>query len=137
MSLAENFQIFQNFHIFLTKKGCTTKLNAKFWLNPITSCFVLFSIPEEKGYLCHWKMENFQNFQVFCFCKMEFGNEKGMPKRKLNAKFQLNPITSYFLQFSIREEIAIHNTRREISSFSNIFKILKNICLFCKMSLGM
>ena len=60
---------------------------------------------------------------------MEFGNEKGTPKRP-NAKVQLNPIASYFVLFSVPEEIAIYVTGRIFSNFSKL-KIF-----FCRMEFG-
>ena len=50
------------------------------------------------------------------------------PRKRLNAKFQLNPITTYFVLFSVPEKVAIYVTGRK---FSNSF------VYFAKWSLGM
>ena len=68
-------------------------------MNPITSHFKLFSIPKEIAiYVTGRKFSNFSKFKIF-FCKIELGNEKEMPKNRLNAKFQLNPIIFSNFQF--------------------------------------
>ena len=91
----------------------------KFQLNPTTSHFVLFSIPEEIA--MHVTGRKFSYFsKLNFFCKMEIGNEKGNSKKRLNAKFQLNPIASHFVLFSIPEEIAMHVTGRKFSKFSKL-----------------
>ena len=116
------------------KRGCQKRQNAKFQLNPITSHFVLFSIPEEIAmHVTGRKFSNFSKLKFsnifFFFAKWSLGMKRGCQKRQ-NAKFQLNPITSHFVLFSIPEEIAMHVTGREFSIFQNkilnikFFKIL-------------
>ena len=48
--------------------------------------------------------------------------KRGCQKR-LNAKFQLNAITSYFVLFSIQEEISINVTGRKFSNLG-----IKEVC---------
>ena len=72
----------------------------------MTSFFVLFSIPKEIAiYVTGRKFSKKKNY-----CKMEFKNEKGTPKTKLNAKLQLNAISSYFVLFSVPEDFAKYVT---------------------------
>ena len=130
MSQEENFRNFPKKNYckmeLRNEKGMQKRLYAKYQMNPITSNFVLFSVPEEIAIcICHMK-KIFKKKKNYC--KRELGNEKGTPKKKLNTKLQLNPISSYFVLFSVPEEIAIYVTGRK---FSNIF------VYFAKWSLGM
>ena len=120
----ENFKFFKIFkYLFLKwslgmKRGCHKRLNAKLQLNTIISYFVLFFIPEDIAiYVTGRNFSNFTNFSsIFFSAKWSLGMKRGCKKR-LNAKFQLNPITS------IPEEIALYVTGKKFSNFSKFSNI--------------
>ena len=76
----QNFQLFQKFPIFFylqnrvwEKKGMPNRQNVNFELNPITSYFVLFAIPEDIAvYVTGRKFSKFSNLFVY-FAKWNFG----------------------------------------------------------------
>ena len=91
-------------------------MNAIFQLNPITSYFVLFSIPEEITiYVTGRKFSKFKNKII---AKWSLGMKRGCQE---NAQCEISAESDNFILFSNPEEIAIYITRRKFSSFSKIF----------------
>ena len=123
------FKIFKHVCLFCTMEFRNDKVmlkNTKCEISAESDNFIFRPIFYSKGnrIICHGK-KNFKIFKKKIIAKWSLRMKRGCQK-KLNAKYQLNPVTSSFVLFYIPEETAIYVIGRKLFYLIKIFQIFSN-----------